>query len=174
MKTNVTLSTELVEVSKCLLIALIILFSGCSSRKVETEKKVEKLNELVQTEISFENDITTKTNILKITKDRDFSISPLDPEKPSRLSYKGDTLDLFNAEVRFNNSEKTEKTEELKEDLSKTTDHSSLKTDRTSKEKNRESERESASWGLNIGIALGIIVLIITVYLHFRSKALTK
>ncbi|TQI71820.1 hypothetical protein JM79_2769 [Gramella sp. Hel_I_59] len=165
MKTNVTLS-----LSKCLLIALIILLSGCRSRKVEEHKKVEKLNEIVQNDITFENDIQTNTKIEKIKNDVSFSVEPLDPEKPSRVSYKGDTLDLYNAKVVYGNSQESEKTEQDLQNNSKYQDNTSQKTNSINKEKERKTETKSASWGLNIGIVLGIIVALILIFIHIKTN----
>jgi len=155
---------------KLMLLATFILLSGCRSRKVEEHKKVEKLSEIVQNDISLENEIQTNTKIEKIRNDVSFSVEPLDPEKPSRVSYNGDTLDLHNAKVVYGNSQESEKTDQDNKYSSTWTDYSSQKTESVKKDKDRKTEAESASWGLNIGIILGIVVALILIFIHIKTK----
>lgn len=156
---------------KLLLIALIILLSGCRSRKVDDHKKVEKTNEIVQNDVTLQNDIHTSTEINRVRNNVSFSVEPLDPEKPSKVAYKGDTLDLFNAKVVYGNSKESEKTEQDNKYSSIWTDHSSQKTASVHKEKDRQTETKSASWGLNIGIILGIVVALILIFIHIKTKS---
>lgn len=153
---------------KLLLIALIILLSGCRSRKIDDHKKVEKTNEIVQNDVTLQNDIHTSTEIQRVRNNISFSVEPLDPEKPSKVAYKGDTLDLHNAKLVFGKSEETENTEQDLQDNSKYQDNTSQKSDSVKKEKDRQTETKSASWGLNLGFIFIIIVLAIMVYIHYK------
>ena len=150
-----------------LIIFLILSLSGCRTRKVEQHKKVEKVNEMVQNDVRLENDIQTSTEINRVRNDVSFSVEPLDPDKPSRVSYKGDTLDLQNAKLVFGKSQESEKTEQDLQDHSKTTDNSSRKTDSVNKEKDRQTETQSASWGLNLGLIFAAIGAVILIYFSF-------
>lgn len=153
---------------KLLLLLLALSLFSCRSRKLEQHKKVEKVNEIVQNDITMDNDIHTSTEIQKVRNDISFSVEPLDPGKPSRVSYNGDTLDLHNAKLVFGKSEETENTEQHLQDHSKYQDNTSQKTDSTKKEKDLDSETHSASWGLNLGFILIVIVLAIMVYIQYK------
>ena len=150
-----------------LIIFLILSLSGCRTRKVEQHKKVEKVNEMVQNDVRLEKDIQASTEIQRVRNDVSFSVEPMDPEKPSRVSYKGDTLDLYNAKVVYGNSQESEKTEQDLHDNSKYQDNTSQKTDSVNKEKDRQTETKSASWGLNLGLIFAAIGAVILIYFSF-------
>lgn len=158
-----------------LILGLIMLvFSGCRSRKVEANKKVEKVSEIVQNDVLIENDITSTTDILRISNNKSLVLEPVDSQKTSQVIYKGDTLSFVNAKVSFGKSQETEKTSQTHQDKTVLQDNTSRKTESKTKEKTRKTETKAASWGLNIGLILGIIVLIIVGYFHFRTKGLSR
>jgi len=145
------------------MLLVLLTFSSCSSRKAETQKKVEKLEELTQNDIKAEQSAAFESATISKLEEKKITATSKDPEKPSSLNITGNTVSWQNATVDFTNK---------KEDVSNTTtatannkkeDNSKASKDAVIKDKSGNVERVGASWGANLGLIFGILFAIIVI-----------
>jgi len=151
-------------------ILALTIFSACSSRKVETQKKVEKLSEITQNDIkTLDSEIFESTTISKL-QEKNIKATPQDPEKPSKLSVTGNTVSWQNASLDITDKKENSANTTNGSKASSKEDNSKSNKDSTVKEKGKKSERESTSWGLNFGLIFGIIAGLILLFLYFKTR----
>jgi len=148
----------------------LMFFSACSSRKAETQKKVEKLSEITQNEIkTSDSEVFESTSISNI-QEKNIKATPQDPEKPSSLNVTGNTVTWQNAALDITNKKENSTNTTNGSKASSKEDNSKSNKDSTVKEKGKKVERESISWGANLGIIFGIIAGLILLFLYFKTR----
>lgn len=148
---------------------MVLMFAGCRSKKSTVDKKKEKAIEITTNDIRTSNKVNIETSTFKVTQLKNLKLKSQDPEKPSKIIYKGDTLSFTNAEVDFSSGSTTEDNSSSSSEESGTEDNSTSKKKSDKSEVLKDKKTKSASWGLNLGIFLGIIVIIFLVYIHFKK-----
>jgi cobalamin biosynthesis Mg chelatase CobN len=155
---------------KFLLIIAILLLAGCRSKKATLDKKQEKAIELVHNDIKKTETGRIETSILKLTNSDNFSIEPINGQNLSKVIYKGDTLSFLNAKIKYGKTSISEDASQIAETQKTEQDNSTSKKETESSEKHKAKQVKSSSWGVNIGIIVGIIVLLILVFLYFKTS----
>lgn len=146
-----------------------LMFTGCRTKQSTVDKTKEKTIEINANDIKTSNKVNIETATYKVTQLKNLKLKSQDPEKPSKIIYKGDTLSFTNAEVDLSSDTTTEDNSSSSSEESGTEDNSTSSKEKNSSETLKDKKVQSASWGLNIGIFLGIIVIIVLVYFHFQK-----
>jgi hypothetical protein len=156
-----------------ILCLMVLMFAGCRSKKASTSKKQEKSIEITTKDIKTSNDLNIETTAFKVSNSQNFSIEPVNNDKPVQVISGRDTMNFSNAKINFNKTitkeDSATKTtqKELTEDNSGTSKESELT------DLKKEKKVVSSSWGTNIGIIFGILAIACGLYLHFsRPKPL--
>lgn len=142
---------------------------GCSSRKVETNKKVEELSEITQNDIKTEKSEILETKTISNIQEKTVKATSIDPDKDSSLNITGNTVSWKNASIDISDKKEDVSNTTTGKATTKTKDKSKSSKDATVKDKGKSTERESPSWGLNAAIIIGVILLLIMGYVHYRT-----
>jgi len=152
------------------ILILIILFTGCRSKKVALEKQEKSVSEIVVKDIKkTQTEIKEIATIQKIEFNK-FTLTPVDSQKPSKVIINGDTIQHENSVLNFDNSKEENKILEKSKTDKSETDKSTADKKEASKSKILNKDITSPSWGLNIGIILGILLLLILLYIAWKFR----
>lgn len=146
-----------------LLLILFLTLSSCRSKKVVTEKKEEKVNVLQQKDIQTSEKIIADVTTYRILKNQNIKVVPVDNERPVRVIYGKDTLDLDNGVLEINSTNTREKVEDKTVSEKKQEDNSRKEIETSTEEKNRKKSifgtSPALTWGLILaGLAVGIMI----------------
>jgi len=152
------------------ILILIILFTGCRTKKVALEKQEKSVSEIVVNDIKkTETEIKEIATIQKIEFNK-FTLTPVDSQKPSKVIINQDTIQYQNSILNFDNSKEENKILEKSKTDKSETDKSTADKKEASKSKILNKDITSPSWGLNIGIILGILLLLILLYIAWKFR----
>jgi len=156
------------------ILILIILFTGCRSKKVALEKQEKSVSEIVVNDIKkTETEIKEIATIQKIEFNK-FTLTPVDNQKPSKVIINGDTIQHENSVLNFDNSKEENKILEKSKTDKSARDKSTADKNQSSKSKILNKDITSASWGLNFALIIGVLAALILIFLHFKTKNPTK
>jgi len=156
------------------ILILIILFTGCRTKKVALEKQEQSVSEIVVNDIKkTETEIKEIATIQKIEFNK-FTLTPVDSQKPSKVIINQDTIQYQNSILNFDNSKEENKILEKSKTDKSARDKSTADKNQSSKSKILNKDITSASWGLNLALILGVLSALILLFLHFKTKNPTK
>lgn len=152
------------------LLLMALLFVRCGGIKKTKEKKLEKVNELYQKETVKENNLQLNKDVEQISKSNTFNIKPVNPNIPTKFTFKNDTLTTINGGVTLVTLNKNVKIKENKKEDSKQTENVNLQKNNTIKTETQEKSKSGFKLGFWGWFWIFILVLLVIAYFYLRNK----
>ena len=149
---------------------MVLMFAGCRTKKSTVDRSTEKVNELKQNDIEISEKKVTTSNTLRLSDSREWSFEPVDPSEPSRVISGEDTTDFYNTRIVVKQDQVKESGSETSEVEKSERDKSSSESVSEKEEKHKKKNVKSASWGLNLGIIIGIVIIVIALFVYYKTK----
>ena len=167
-----------------LIILLSLVLIGCKTKKKVTERTEEKIElseikkivDSTKKEVKKNVLIKNKSEVLKITEDKDVELTQADPNKEivvidsrgKKTVYKGANVTIRDKKIKESKVDTSSTNTEIVEtDNSTKTDNSITKTKTEIKKRKSDSFVKGISPAIGLGIGLGVIVLLLLAYKRY-------